>query len=72
MTDVNGDRMMEPSLETGAWYWIRRPDQSLAAYRFYKLSPRAGHGLFYVGSQLQTFLLSLVVGRADGDSESQT
>ena len=57
----------ESWLETGAWYWVRRPDQSLVAYRFYDLSPRIGHGLFYVGSQLQTFPLSLVVGRADVD-----
>ncbi len=48
------------------WYWVRRDNGSLAPYRFHQLSPSetTRQGEFFVGSMLQTFSLSRVVGEA--------
>ncbi len=55
-------------LEPNQWYWIRRDDGSLAPYRFHRLRPAAGGGQavgeFFVGSFIQSWPLSRVVGEA--------
>ena len=60
-------------LQTNRWYWIRRDDGSLAAYRFHRTVSNTSratgrsdddYGEFYVGSMLQTFPLGRVVGEA--------
>ena len=59
--------MNDPSLKANHWYCIRRPDGSLAAYRFHRLgTDRAGLpvGEFFVGSFIRAFRLSDVVGEA--------
>ncbi|MCA9173319.1 MAG: hypothetical protein KDB14_02405 [Planctomycetales bacterium] len=55
------------SLIPGEWYWIRLRDQSLRAYRYCEPGPRQGTAHFYVGSQLQKFSLSCVVGKCASD-----
>lgn len=51
------------------WYWIRRADGSLAPYLFHRLSTNAETGRqqaeFFVGSFIQFFELSQVVGPAE-------
>jgi hypothetical protein len=60
---------MSPMLLTKQWYWIRRADGSLAPYVFHKLETDECSGReraqFFVGSFLQTFELSQVVGPAE-------
>ena len=55
------------SLKPQQWYWIRREDGSLAPYRFHQYRHQRGRrmGEFFVGSMVQTFPLSYVVGRAE-------
>ena len=57
-------------LKPEQWYWLRRDDGSIAAYRFHRLkaAPRDGAatcGEFFVGSMLQTFPLSRVIAAAE-------
>lgn len=60
--------MTEANLQPNQWYWIRRADGSLAPYRFHQLRPANTGGQptaeFYVGSMLQHWPLSCVVGEA--------
>ena len=58
--------MEAAELKPTQWYWVRREDGSLAPYRFHKVKTRAGVvcGEFFVGSMIQTFALSRVVGEA--------
>jgi hypothetical protein len=60
--------MTDAPLQPNQWYWIRRADGSLAPYRFHQLRP-AKFGSqptaeFFVGSMLQHWPLSSVVGKA--------
>ncbi len=60
--------MTEADLQPNRWYWIRRADGSLAPYRFHQLRPTKIGGQrtaeFFVGSMLQHWSLSCVVGEA--------
>ncbi len=60
--------MTEDYLKTEHWYWIRRDDGSLAPYRFHRVrrDEKTGSmvGEFFVGSFLQSYPLSRVVGEA--------
>ena len=55
-------------LKPSHWYWIRRRDGSLAPYLFHRYVESAKdekrEGEFYVGSMLQKWPLSAVVGEA--------
>ena len=53
-------------LKPNEWYWIRRDDGSLAPHLFHRTSSKRGRlvGEFYVGSMLQSWPLSRVVGPA--------
>jgi hypothetical protein len=57
------------------WYWIRRSDGSLAPYLFHRLcaDERSGReqAEFFVGSFIQVFELSQIVGPAEMPSPSQ-
>lgn len=58
----------EQSLQPNQWYWIRKPNGSMAPYRFQrtKRDPRTGTlvGEFFVGSMIVTFPLNAVAGKA--------
>lgn len=58
--------MSDEDLKPNHWYWIRREDGSLAPYRFHRRSNTAKRavGEFFVGSFIQRFPLSAVVGEA--------
>ena len=57
---------MSDDLKPNLWYWIRREDGSLAAYRFHRRSVdrKPAVGEFFVGSFIRRFPLSAVVGEA--------
>ena len=60
---------MEPQqLQPQSWYWVRRHDGSLAAYRFHRVRDDKAAGQivaeFFVGSMVQGWPLSHVVGEA--------
>lgn len=60
---------MNSVLQTRQWYWIRRADGSLAPYIFHRVTFEETSGRqraeFFVGSFIQTFELSQVVGAAE-------
>ena len=60
--------MSESTLQPNRWYWIRRADGSLAPYRFHQLGAKPVRGQrtaeFFVGSMIQNWPLSSVVGEA--------
>lgn len=58
--------MDEQSLKSKCWYWVRRSDGDLAPYRFHRVKQlgKVRCGEFFVGSMLQTFPLSRIVGEA--------
>jgi len=62
------DSMTAADLQPSHWYWIRRADGSLAPYRFHQLRPaKIGSqptAEFFVGSKIQHWPLSCVVGEA--------
>ena len=64
---------MNSVLQQKRWYWIRRIDGSLAPYVFHKLAVDESSGReraeFFVGSFLQTFELSQIVGPAEMPGE---
>ncbi len=48
------------------WYWVRSEKGTLSPFRFHKVVSKNGvqAGEFFVGSMIQTFPLSRVVGPA--------
>ena len=60
---------MSSSLIPKSWYWIRRADGSLAPYVFHRLiadeNSNRQRAEFFVGSFIQTFELSQIVGPAE-------
>lgn len=61
--DMNAD-----VLQSADWYWVRRPDGSVAPYRFHRVRRDNVDGPelaeFFVGSMVQAFPLSAVVAKA--------
>lgn len=67
--------MTADELKPKSWYWIRRPDGTLAPYVFHRIS-RDPQGQtvaeFFVGSFLVTFQLSQIEAEAQMPSKHDT